>query len=494
MAAGDERRRSALIHTRIGRIRRRLNGERFLRELVVPLWCAATSIAIYRLLLRDHTWVFALVASAAAVAVWWTRARRTRVSAEQAAILLDRAADAGGLVLTRMELPVGEWELKLNERVRAAPLPEVRFARSAGLVTLALVFLLAALAVPLPKRIAPVHNAAAATKVAQVEARAQALADAVPLDQGVEAELARLREELEDGRFDAPDWEAADHLDSALAQKAAEAAAALAKAQQAADALDQAMGKAQSGDSASRERDELERALMNLDSGAKDGEDVMQRALAKLGEGQGGRDSQSGDGQQGESGKQGDSGKQGAAGKQDGAGKQGQSGANSGQGAGKSPSRSQVQDLKRALAQRQQQLAKQYGQGNGGQRSAQSQSGQGQGQSGGQSSESGDGQGQGAGVSRGGGPGKLTFDNPNEVNPNRLAFAPLPEGSGGDEPGQLWGLRAVDPKASTEPSRGAAATGGMAQGEQAPGNDQGALLPRNRELIRRYFDSQKTAP
>ncbi|MBX5480803.1 MAG: hypothetical protein IRZ16_02975 [Myxococcaceae bacterium] len=457
------------------------------------------------------------------------RTRRWQVGVEEAAVLLDRSAQAGGLVLTRMELPIGAWELELNDRVRKAPLPEVRRARSLGFSALALLFLAAALLMPLPKQIARPVNAAAATKMAQVEARAEALAKEVPLEEGVEAELARLREELSEGRFDAADWEAADHLDAQLTQKAAQAAADLARAADAAQALEDAMAKAQANESVDREREALERALMELDTGAQSGTQALDNALASLGRSdQGGSDGSGEQGESGATGAQGQSGAQGQNGSQSQSGVHGQNGSqgqnesqsqsgsqgqNGSQGQtgsqGKSgaqkqseqggPSKSQISKLKKALQQRREQLAKSWGQ-NGSSMNAQN--GSGQGGAGQQGSRSGNGNGSasqgsepcGPGGCRGGGAGNLTFDNLNEVDPDRLAFAPLPEGHGGDEPGELWGLRAVDPKPSTEPSIGGGASGTTAAGDQAPGNDQGALLPRNRDLIKRYFDSPNPTP
>lgn len=559
MAVSEERRRDALILSRVRRIQRRLDGEHALREAVVPLWCAATAVALHRLLLRDHTWVTAAVAFAIAAGVWFLRMRRRRVGVDEAAVLLDRAAGAGGLLLTRLERPVGAWELELNDALRQAPLPEVRRARAIGLSAVALLFLAVILWIPLPERAQTKANAAAVTRVTQVEARAEALAKEAPLEEGVEAELARLRQELENGRFDAADWEAADHLEGALAQKAAEAAAELARAAQAAEALEEAMQKAQNADGAARERDALEQALMDLEEAGSEGGDrgkALERALAALGsdgeqqEGEGagqqsndadgreagaGGEKQSGDGEQGSAGGQqatatsdGDSQKldgassSGKAGEKDGAanpsgGDPSQEGGSEQASSDGAPSKSQVSQLKSALQKRQQQLARAYGEGNpqgqqaqgasSGAQPSQSGSGaQGQGQgdgamamgdgSSGGGSSSGSGspgasagqQGQ-PGVGQGGGPGTLRFGN-NEVNPDRLAFSPLPEGHGGDEPGELWGLRAVDPRPGAEPSIGARTPGAVASGEAAPGHDQGALLPRNRALIRRYFDSQ----
>ncbi|MBX5483155.1 MAG: hypothetical protein IRZ16_15140, partial [Myxococcaceae bacterium] len=94
MPAGDERRRSALIHSRIARIRRRLNSELWLRLAVAPVWTAATVVALHRLLLRDHTEIAAAIAFSGALVWWGWRTRRWQVGVEEAAVLLDRSAQA----------------------------------------------------------------------------------------------------------------------------------------------------------------------------------------------------------------------------------------------------------------------------------------------------------------------------------------------------------------------------------------------------------------
>ncbi len=492
MAAGDEARRR-LLERRIGRVRRRLNSERWLRELVVPLWAAVTAIALYRFFVRAYLPAFALVAFAAAFAVWALRARRRGIGFREAAVVADRMAGAGGLLLSRLEVPVGEWELSLNERVRALKLPEVSRRKPLAGCALALLFLAASLMVPLQKPPFQV-NAAAASKLAQIEAKAEALANEEPLDESLEAELARLREELAEHRFDAADWEAADGVESALEQKAAEAASELSRAAEAAAALEKALAQAESADAAQREREELERALMELSDGtAESGASALEQALRNAGDGSDNEGDDQGEGK--------------------GEGKQGQGSeaqARSSQ-SGSSVSADRVSELRRALKERQEKLAKAYGEQRGQtaarpssrerQRPCQGGQGQSAGQCSGQGQAQGQGQGQGSELSqgeghasrhvsgapsRGPGEGKLTFGDWAEMNPDRLAFAPLPKGEGG-EAQELWGLKAADPERSSEPSR-ATGTGQVASGEQAPSHKSGPQLPRNQELIRRYFE------
>src|SRR5688500_18593535 len=110
MAASEERRKEALLARRVRPLQRRLNAEISLRFLIVPLWAAATLAVLYRFVLGPYPWVAAAALGVGALIVWSRRSRSHRVSLMQAAILADRGANAGGLLLTRMEVPVGEWE------------------------------------------------------------------------------------------------------------------------------------------------------------------------------------------------------------------------------------------------------------------------------------------------------------------------------------------------------------------------------------------------
>lgn len=74
------------------------------------------------------------------------------------------------------------------------------------------------------------------------------------------------------------------------------------------------------------------------------------------------------------------------------------------------------------------------------------------------------------------------------MDPDRLKFEPLPQGQGG-EANELLGLKAANPKANKNAPR-SAGENAAAQGAQAPGHRESALLPRNRELIQKYFDSK----
>lgn len=74
------------------------------------------------------------------------------------------------------------------------------------------------------------------------------------------------------------------------------------------------------------------------------------------------------------------------------------------------------------------------------------------------------------------------------MDPDRLKFEPLPPGQGG-APDELWGLKAANPKTSRDQPR-TTTSSAAAAGDTAPGHRESALLPRNRELIEKYFDSK----
>ncbi|RUO87727.1 hypothetical protein D7Y11_39125 [Corallococcus sp. AB018] len=516
MAASDERRFQSLVLAPIRRVQRRLNVVAWSGAGIAPLWAMATACVLSRLLLRDLA-VWAVPPLVIAGLAWWfVRARSRGVSLEYAAVLADRSANAGGLLLTRLERPVGEWELSLNQFAQQVKPPEVPWRRPVGALLGALLFLAVGFLVPLPALRTSNINAAAATQVAAVQAQAEALAREEPLGPDVEEELRRLSEEVAQGRFDSADWEAADALEQRLAERASEAAAELNRASEAAAELEDALAAAGSAETATRERESLEQALMALDARAsgnpEDSAAGVQEAPASEQNSQGqGADGQNRGDQQG-----GD--KQGSG---DPSSREAQARASARAQASGSPD--QIADLRRTLERRQQSLAQRFGeenasQGNRGaqarrptrrQQSGQGQKGQGQkGQGQGQEGqgegdgEEGDGEGQqgnqhasrntrqgkgeGAGVSRGGESQPVVFGGEAEMDPNRLAFQPLPDGNGGDAE-ELWGLRAADPQARTGQAGPSSAKGTGAKGDATAGPTSGPLLPRNRDLVKRYF-------
>jgi hypothetical protein len=466
MPASDERRLQALILAPVRRVQRRLNAVAWAEAGIAPVWAAATGCVLARLLLRDAApWVLP-VPLLAAGAWWFLRARARGVSLTHAAVLADRSAGAGGLLLTRLERPVGEWELSANQFARAVTPPPVQWRRPVGALLAALVFLAVGFLLPLPTPKARPANAAAAAKVAAVEAKAEALAREEPLGSPVEEELRRLAEEVADGRFDSSDWEAADSLEKSLEARAAKAAAELAAASEAARELEESLDAASGAEAAAREREALERALMAL------GHDNAARQSQ-----QGEDDSTSPSGNGGAGAGAGDGGTGSAQAKQGGAG-------------GKPGSRDEVANLRETLERRQRELEQRFGQGAGrngnrpGGRQGQGE-GEGQGRQGGHASR---GAGKNAGAGRGGESRPLVFGEKAEMDPERLAFKPLPQGQGGEAQG-LWGLRSAEPR-KQEGGGGGGGQGTSAQGDAEAGHSAGPLLPRNRELVKRYFGGE----
>ncbi|PTL81214.1 hypothetical protein [Vitiosangium sp. GDMCC 1.1324] len=462
MPASDERRLQALILAPVRRVQRRLNAVIWTEAGVAPVWAAATGCVLARLLLRDSApWVLPVPLLSAGV--WWfVRARARGVSLTHAAVLADRSAGAGGLLLTRLERPVGEWELSANQYARAVQPPPVQWKRPAGAMLAALTFLAVGFLLPLPARQVRTANAAASAKVAAVQAMAEALAREEPLGTPLEEELRRLTEEVAEGRFDAADWEAADGLEKSLEARAAKAAAELAAASEAARELEQSLDAASGAEAAAREREALENALTAL------GHDSATNPSQQ--QGQDGDNSPSGNGSGGA-----------------GAGDGGTGSAQAKQGGqGASRSRDEVANLRETLERRQRELEQRFGQG-AERKGSQGGEGEGEGRQGGHASRQG-GKGKGAGTGRGGESRPLVFGDKAEMDPERLAFKPLPKGQGGEAQG-LWGLKSADPE-KREGGGGGGGQGTSAQGDAEAGHSAGPLLPRNRELVKRYFGGE----
>lgn len=161
----------------------------------------------------------------------------------------------------------------------------------------------------------------------------------------------------------------------------------------------------------------------------------------------------------------------------------------------------QADELRRALAERRQRLTNAFGQKNGVQRD----SGRSRGAvrvpgSGSQQprldpskpghlSQQVDPDGTAGGSSPRGSASALEFGNPADMDPERLQFEPLPKGQGG-EAEELYGLRAANPRVKPNPISPGTGTGAAA-GDQAPGPGAAPMLPKNRALIERYFDSKR---
>jgi hypothetical protein len=477
MPASDERRLQALVLAPVRRVRRRLNAVLWTEAAVAPVWAAATGCVLVRMLLREAA-VWVLPVPLLAAGAWWlVRARARSVSLTHAAVLADRSAGAGGLLLTRLERPVGEWELSANQYARAVTLPPVAWKRPVGALLAALAFLAVGFLLPLPARRVGPANAAAAAKVAAVQAKAEALAREEPLGTPLEEELRRLSEEVAEGRFDSADWEAADSLEKSLEARAAKAAAELAAASEAARELEASLDAASGAEAATREREALENALMALGSDSAARQQRQQQGQENGNPASGNSGGAPGAGDGGTSGPQ-------AQGEPGGSGRAG------------ARSRDEVASLRETLERRQRELEQRFGQGNGrngrnGSRPGEGEGeGEGQGRPGGHASRQtrqGQGKGQG-GTGRGGESQPLVFGDEAEMDPERLAFKPLPKGQGGEAQG-LWGLRSAEPQ-RREGGGGGGGQGTGAQGDAEAGHSTGPLLPRNRDLVKRYFGGE----
>jgi hypothetical protein len=499
MAAGELARQQA-VRSRIARVRRRLNLPVWLEASVAPAWVGVTAFVLWRVFVQRALPVVGLAALALVVAATVWRATSRRVSEAMAAVVADRQSGLGGLLLTRLEVPVGGWEFDVNARLKTLPLPAVDLRKPLAWLVGVLAFLVVGLLVPQTERPVRGQNAAAATRVDALADKLEALAQEEPSDLAAQEELARLQEEVADGTFDAADWEAADSLDKALDDKAQQAAAELARAEAAAAALSEAVARAQTNEATAREREDLERALTELEAsaGANDapsesqndprGEPGPQADNAQPGQEPSAQTGQPqpGETQQGPSAQR--SPRPGRPSKQ--------AGSMSGQ---------QAADLRRTLEQRRQQLSRAFGQGSstGGPQQQGQGGGRGRGLripglgSGGapeelDPSKSGHLSHQvdpNGGPSRGGGASPLKFGKDAEMDPERLQFEPLPQGQGG-EAGELYGLRAATPTTKRNPVSAGTGTGAAA-GAQAPGPGAAPMLPKNRALIERYFDSKR---
>jgi hypothetical protein len=280
VSPGEERRKLGFAVARIRRVARRVNTAVALSSLVGPVWAIVAGISLWRFAVQR--WVPAAAAALApcGLAAAWLLMRQRMVTSRQAAVIADRRANAGGLLLTRLEMGIGEWDATLDAFLERLAPPPIAIGRSAAAISLALLFLGAALWIPLPPRTQRPANAAAASRVEELAQELEAVAKEEPVEADVRKELERLREELKEGNFDAADWEAADFLAKELEHKAEEAGAQLLKAEEAAANLEVAMSEGRTLERLDREREELEQALMQLSDGqSENAEQAFQQAI-----------------------------------------------------------------------------------------------------------------------------------------------------------------------------------------------------------------------
>lgn len=458
-------------------LRRRLNAELALTLLPWPVWGAAGAFAAGRVVSAAvSVWALGLGVVGGVVWVVW-QVRRRGWSEDQAAVMLDRLAGAGGLLLTLREVPARAWEPSLDARLATARAPSMKVGRPLLVALAGVAFAVAASFVPARAVPKPAVQAAAESRVDSLVLDREALAAEQQVPAAIDAELARLHEELAASRFDATDWEAADAVRESMERAASEQAGRLDDAARAAEALAQALDQGSQAEGAAREREELERALTELGDGEQGG------SGQKPGEqGQQGQQKQ-GQGQQGQQGE----GEQGQQAQRQNA-QEGQGSGSEGDRSGPKDSKS-ARELRDALDRRREQLAKRFGEGQGqGNGRQQARSGQRPGQGPG---------GNGRGGEPGQGPGHgdapdtpLRFGEESKFQKDRLAYEALPKGRGGEDSGRLWGMQGVAPKATPDAPI-VDPVGGVAGADDTPGLREGLAPPRHRATVRRYFDAKQ---
>jgi hypothetical protein len=531
----DERNELENVTLSIRRVARRLNAQLVVRALVGPVWGIVAGIALWRFTVQRWMPAAAAVLALAGAAVVWSLVRHRLVTQRQAAVIADRRANAGGLLLTSLETGVGGWKAPLDTMVAGFTPPPFDVARPAAVIALALACLGVVVWIPLPNPVTPRINAAAEGRVEELVQQLAAVAKEEPVEIEMQKEVERLREELKEGTFDAADWESADSLGHELEHKAEEADNELLKAEEATANLERTMTEGRTLERLDREREELEQALMQLSDGkAENAEQAFQQAFDTAPTPPSASDLAAADPKphadpQSTSSPQTASSASSASSAHPTASSSptsetkstphegGQKQA-SGEGNGHlDPTKKQLEELKRALERRRSELGRSFGQGqSGAQRSASSRRSQKsrhgeKNEAGNEESSSGGEEATGEGTAThtervasgphashlmAGAPEHgpaadtdLVFAGAAEMDPARLKLRALPEGLGG-EGTELLGLVAGNPTQSRA-HRETAGSGAAVAGEQAPANREESILPRNKALIQRYFDSPR---
>jgi hypothetical protein len=429
-------------------LRRRLNLEVLLRVAAAPTWMAAAAFAGWRLLVGAFVPASAVVAVAAAGLAVVLRFRRAAWSASQSLVAVDRLADAGGLALALAEASGPQWEPVLASRLASARPPLLSLARPALAILLALGFAVTSALVPRPVRQVPPIQAAAESHVDAAELKAEALKAEEPLDAALLAELERLKQEAESGRFDSADWAALDAVNEALDQAAAQRNNDLAQAEAAAQKLAQALDAKADDEAEQRAKEQLEIALMKLDQGvASSGQPTESGAASNPAAAEA---------------KPGTKPKTGADAKQ----------------------------LAQALAKRREALEKAEGSGLSKYQKGSLACAEGEGQGSGYSHDHSyaDGTGEpGSGApTRGPGAAPVTFGPQHPIDPDELKAEALAKDKRERTPDELEGMRAVAPKPGDPASKGT--LGAPAAGPDGLVPGAAPLAPRHRDLVKRYFD------
>jgi len=438
-------------------LRRHLNAERFVRNSVAPVWTAAAAFAAWRLLGGPHVPFAGAILAMGAVVATLVLHRRTRWSESDARILLDRLAGAGGLSLALAEVPGPEWEPVLESRLALAKLPPRDLGKPLGILAGAAVFCVVAMLLPKPiARVASPH-AAASSHVAQAAEKAKPLEEENALEVALAAELERLKQEAEEGHFDASDWASLDAVNEALSQSAAQRAADLAAAEAAARDLADALSERADEETKTEAQEALENALTRLAGYKSGGQELSgneaQQAMAEL--------------------------------------KAKMASQSPEQAAAAARAMAKALEARRQAVEKGQAQPAQYASGSRGRQGQRQGSGQGQGQGKEGQGEGKEGEGDkpgSGGISRGPGAAPLTFGEEVPVHAERLSIAQLESPAPGDM-GQLIGMTLGAPvpgEGAPTPSLGTAAAGPDGVGpESAP------IAPRHRDLVKRYFGQDR---
>ncbi len=249
------------------RTRRRLNAERALSICAPWLWGVATVLAGARLLWPASLPWAALPCGVAGTLGWALGLGRVRVSLDGAAIVADRMAGAGGMLLLALEVPLGGWHDALSARLRGAPLPRVAWARRLGALAAPLV--LAILALGLDGSLWRGEAAApslALQTVSQLEAQLEALRqDGAPAEDLVER-VRQLGVRAAEASLQAADWQELEDLQLAVGDRLAERLRDLGAAERQAQGLAHAAARGASAEELANRRETMEHALQGLAS------------------------------------------------------------------------------------------------------------------------------------------------------------------------------------------------------------------------------------
>lgn len=206
-------------------------------------------------------WTLAAALGVAAASALWA-SHRAKPDPQLAAVWLDVHGGASGQVVTESELGASPWSERAAQRLELAltKLPRTPWAPMLRALSLAAVFALAALWVPLPLRSAGPAPFVADRALERVEEKLAALESALELEPELAEEfrerLERVEQSAQDERFDTT-FEALDRLEERLDEQAARALDAASRA-------DEALSQAASDAHLDHAQEALEAALSQM--------------------------------------------------------------------------------------------------------------------------------------------------------------------------------------------------------------------------------------